>query len=305
MNTDNLPHKISVRRILAADLSLLLVSLIWGAGVPMSALLARAITPLWSIALRMVVASVCLFVIFPKRFISATRLEWSLSFRQAAITAAVFVFMAFGLVYSTASKQAFIGGLNVIFVPLLWWALFKTRPSHWLFAGAAVTTVGLLVMGFTPGMRFNFGDFLSLLMALAYSAQIINASHSVQRINPFSLVVLHIVLLAAILTVLAFVFEPLPDIALFTPKVCIVLAILSLFNTIICFIIQFYAQRYTSAAHTAIICSLEGLFGYIITVASGQDPFNMQCAVGGLMTVIGTFIAEAEVFTASHGKKTS
>ncbi|MEG1798784.1 MAG: hypothetical protein RR214_01240 [Synergistaceae bacterium] len=67
------------REILIADLMLIIVAFIWGAGMPMSALLAREITLLWAV-----------------------------SSLQTAILTVVFVFMTFGLVYSTASKQSFL-----------------------------------------------------------------------------------------------------------------------------------------------------------------------------------------------------
>lgn len=47
----------SAKQILMADMLLVLVAFIWGAGIPMSALLARSITPLWAVALRMLMAS--------------------------------------------------------------------------------------------------------------------------------------------------------------------------------------------------------------------------------------------------------
>ena len=51
-----LKTEFSAKQILMADMLLVLVALIWGAGIPMSALLARTITPLWAVALRMLLA---------------------------------------------------------------------------------------------------------------------------------------------------------------------------------------------------------------------------------------------------------
>ncbi len=67
------------KKILFADLTLVLVSFIWGAGIPLSAVLARGITPLWAVALRMAVASVFLLLLFPKKIFNATAKEWKIS----------------------------------------------------------------------------------------------------------------------------------------------------------------------------------------------------------------------------------
>ena len=293
------------KKILFADLTLVLVSFIWGAGIPLSAVLARGITPLWAVALRMAVASVFLLLLFPKKIFNATAKEWKISFIQTLILTGVFVSLTFGLVYSTASKQAFIGGLNVILVPLFVWGLYRVRPSAWIFAGAGVTTAGLLIMGFTPGMEFNFGDFLSFIMAIFYAIQVLGAEYCSRRVEPVRLVALHIIMLAVILTALAAIFEPVPNPAHFSVKIWGALLCVSLLNTVLCFILQFKAQRVTSASHTAVIFSLEGLFGYAIAVASGQDPFHLQGAVGGVLIIAGMLITELEGIIGRKPQSTS
>ena len=293
------------KKILFADLTLVLVSFIWGAGIPLSAVLARGITPLWAVALRMAVASVFLLLLFPKKIFNATAKEWKISFIQTLILTGVFVSLTFGLVYSTASKQAFIGGLNVILVPLFVWGLYRVRPSAWIFAGAGVTTAGLLIMGFTPGMEFNFGDFLSFIMAIFYAIQVLGAEYCSRRVEPVRLVALHIIMLAVILTALAAIFEPAPNPAHFSVKIWGALLCVSLLNTVLCFILQFKAQRVTSASHTAVIFSLEGLFGYAIAVASGQDPCHLQGAVGGVLIIAGMLITELEGIMGRKPQSTS
>ncbi len=288
--------KYTKEQILTADMLLVLVAFIWGAGVPMSALLAREITPLWAVALRMLIAASFLIIIFPKKIITATKRDWAVSSLLTAVLVGTFIAMTFGLIYSTASKQAFIGGLNVILVPLLVWTFYKTRPNKWVLAGALITTMGLLVMGFTPGMEFNFGDFLSFIMAIFYALQVLAAGFGSRRVDPFRLVALHIIMLAAVMTVIALIFEPIPDITLFSKKIWATLLCVSLCNTIICFIIQFKAQRITSESHVAVIFSLEGLFGYLVAVLSGQDPFLMQGALGGLLIIAGMLATESEIF---------
>lgn len=286
----------SARQIFIADMLLVLVAFIWGAGIPMSALLAREITPLWAVALRMLFAAFFLSLMFPKKIAASTFNDWKISSIQTVVLTGVFVSMTFGLIYSTASKQAFIGGLNVIMVPFFMWLLYRTKPNRWIIAGACLTTAGLLVMGFTPGMEFNFGDFLSFIMALFYAMQVLGAGYCSRRVDPIRLVALHIIMLAAVMTALALAFEPIPDFGAFPAKIWATLLCVSLGNTILCFIIQFKAQRVTHESHVAVICSLEGFFGFLVAVISGQDPFHMQGALGGLLIVLGTIATEADIF---------
>lgn len=292
----SLKTEYSAKQIFMADMLLVLVAFIWGAGIPMSALLARSITPLWAVALRMLMAAFFLILMFPKKIITSTGREWAISSVLTAVLTGTFISLTFGLVYSTASKQGFIGGLNVILVPIFMWAIYRTKPSLWVFGGAGITTSGLLVMGFTPGMEFNFGDFLSFIMAIFYALQVLAAGFGARRVEPYRLVALHIIMLAVVMTVLACIFEPIPDIRTFGVKIWATLLCVSLGNTILCFMIQFKAQRITPESHVAVIFSLEGLFGYMVAVMSGQDPFHLQGAIGGMLVIAGMILTETETF---------
>ena len=290
--TEQISH--TRKQIFLADMTLVVVAAFWGAGIPISALLARSITPLWAVVVRVVFSALFLFLFFPKKVLTASKRDWQLSTLLALIMVGVFVTMTFGLYYSTASKQAFIGGLNVIMVPLFIWALYKVKPSGWVLLSAGLTTLGLLVMGFTPGMEFNVGDLLSFVMAIFYALQCIGVGYCAKRVDPVRLVTLHIIVLAAIMLPLALIFEPVPRFASFPLKIWASILCVSLVNTTICFIVQFKAQRVSPETHVAIILSLESFFGYVLAVLSGQDPFHLQGAVGGLLVLAGMMLTEAE-----------
>ena len=284
----------SLREIIAADLTLLLVAAAWGAGIPFTADLAREISPVWGIALRMSLAGVCMALFFPRRMLKATGGEWGGGFCLALFLTVVYLLASFGLVYSTASKQAFIIGFSVLFVPFLVWFFHGKRPSNALFAGAALATVGLSVMGFTPGMRFNFGDMLSLVMSLIAAGHILVIGYYARRHDPTTLVLIQLVIVGVILLAIAFIFEPVPDFSSLSRRLWYELIFVSMVCTIICFTLQTRAQKTSPESHVAIILSTESLFGYVIAIGIGQDPFHLQGAIGGLCILGGVILSEAE-----------
>ncbi len=290
------------RRVLIADLTLVLVAFIWGLGIPISASMVRALSPLWSSALRMAVAAVAVFALYSPRIRNATRREWKYAFFLSCIVAVVFMLMSSALVYSTASKQAFIIGMSVLMVPFLAWIVNKVRPHPLVFAGAALGTAGLLVMAFTPGMRFNFGDTLNLIMCVFWAAQVIVIEYIVKRMEPTTLVALQLPLVAAILIAASFLVEGPVDLAAIRPLTWGQIVFTGLANTVLCFVLQTRAQRHTSASHAAIILALESVFGYLISVLSGQDPFILRGALGGLMITGGVVLSELETVVQERGK---
>lgn len=282
------------KKMLIADATLVLVAFIWGLGIPISADMVRNLSPIWSNALRMVVAGTAVAAIYPSRLRSATRTEWKYGLGLAVFVSTVFILMAFALIYSTASKQAFIIGTSVLMVPFLAWAVNKKRPNRLVFIGATLGTTGLLIMGFAPGMRFNFGDALNLIMCFFWAGQVIVIEYLVKRIDPTTLVALQLPLVGVIMTTIAFVVEGPIDLSAIPARIWAEIVFTGLINTVLCFILQTRAQRNTSASHAAIILSLESVFGYLVSVLSGQDPFIIRGAIGGLIITCGVLVSELE-----------
>ena len=66
--------------------------------------------------------------------------------------------------------------------------------------------------------------------------------------------------------------------------------------TVIPFLVQTVAQRFSPEVHAAILLSLEGPFGYVIAVLIGQEVLNFQIALGGVVILIGVALAELDTF---------
>ena len=70
----------------------------------------------------------------------------------------------------------------------------------------------------------------------------------------------------------------------------------SLGGTVVAFLVQCTAQRFTPESHAAVIMSLESPFGYLIAVALGLDPWSPRAALGGLLILGGVLLTESETF---------
>lgn len=292
------------KKMLIADATLVLVAFIWGLGIPISADMARNLAPIWSNALRMLVAGTAAAAIYPSHIRNATRKEWKYGLTLASFISTVFILMAFALIYSTASKQAFIIGTSVLMVPFMAWGLTKKKPHRFVFIGATLGTAGLLIMGFAPGMRFNFGDILNMIMCTFWAGQVIVIEYLVKRIDPTRLVALQLPLVAVIMTTIAFIVEGPIDLTSIPLRIWAEIVFTGLFNTVLCFILQTRAQKNTSASHAAIILSLESVFGYGVSVISGQDPFILRGAIGGFIITCGVLVSELETILDKKDKQT-
>jgi drug/metabolite transporter (DMT)-like permease len=216
------------------------------------------------------------------------------------LLAASFVAHILGLLFTTPGKQSFIAGSNVVMVPFLYALFYRRMPSIIATVGAVLTTVGLLVMAFTPGMTFNVGDALSLLLAFGIALHVLAVGNLSRRMDPVALTVVQMAAAGFILIFSAAFFEPLPFFRDVPMTVWGGILYVVLFVTVIPFLIQTVAQRYSPETHAAILLSLESPSGYVFAVLIGQEILNAQIVLGGLIILCGVFLAEMETFLRKH-----
>jgi drug/metabolite transporter (DMT)-like permease len=268
----------------------------WGSGFGTTNWLLGFMSPLWLLAVRFAASSAILWAVFRKRVLQLDRKELFLGFLLGGLLAASFVAHILGLLFTTPGKQSFIAGSNVVMVPFLFALFYRRMPSIIATAGAVLTTAGLLVMAFTPGMTFNVGDALSLLLAFGIALHVLAVGNLSRRMDPVALTVVQMAAAGFLLIVTAAFFEPLPFFRGVPPMVWGGILYVVLFVTVIPFLIQTVAQRYSPETHAAILLSLESPSGYVFAVLIGQEILNGQIVLGGLIILSGVFLAETETF---------
>ena len=69
---------------------------------------------------------------------------------------------------------------------------------------------------------------------------------------------------------------------------------LAVFSTMIAFMIQTVAQKYTKSTHTAIILSLEAVFGCIFAIIFLKEEFTMKILIGCFAILISIITSETK-----------
>ncbi|MGC9372329.1 MAG: DMT family transporter [Thermovirgaceae bacterium] len=286
----------SRKAVLLADGAMFVAAVFWGSGFGATNWLLGFMSPLWLLAVRFAASAAILWVVFRKRVMQLKRKDLVLGVLLGGLLAAAFVAHILGLLFTTPGKQSFIAGSNVVMVPFLYALFYRRMPSVIATAGAVLTTAGLLVMAFTPGMAFNVGDALSLLLAFGISLHVLAVGNLSRRMDPVALTVVQMASAGVLLTVSAALFEPLPFFRGVPPMAWGGILYVVLFVTVIPFLIQTVAQRYSPETHAAILLSLESPAGYVFAVLIGQEILNAQIVLGGLIILCGVFLAETETF---------
>jgi len=165
-----------------------------------------------------------------------------------------------GLATTTATNGGFLTGLYVFFVPLLGYALFRTRPHPIILFGVPMALVGIYFLNGGGGLHhFNSGDALVAGGAIFWGLHVLLLGH-IARLTGLPIFISAISFLVAggLACLFALGMEsPHPE-AIQAGWVEIAYA--AVLSTAVGFTFQAIGQQYVPAANAAIILSAESLF---------------------------------------------
>lgn len=280
------------RRSTYADLSLLIVAIIWGSGFIVTKNTIRHITPYYLLAFRFTVSFLLMGAVFFKRLKKSTLGDW-----KAGLIIGIFLFGGFatqtvGIQYTTAGKQAFLTVTNVVMVPFIYWAISKKKPDKYEVIAAFLCFMGIGILSFERDLKFGYGEFLSFLCAILFAFHIAGIGYFARKHDPIVLSVVQILAAAVFSTMFALFAEPwvgsVPSETVYS------ILYLATFSTLFAFLIQNVAQKYTSSTHAAIILSLEAVFGGIMALIFLKEPFTIRFLIGCLSILISIITAETK-----------
>jgi len=239
---------------LAADLSLLGVAAIWGFTFPAMQLGLRDLSALTLITLRFSLAALAMLLIFRRRALRFSRAGLGYSMLMGLLLAIAQTLQVIGLHYTTASKSAFITALYVVLIPILVVAVERVRPRASSIAGVVLAIIGLYLIT-NPSGGINKGDLLTILCSIVFSFYILAADILSPRFDPVPFTFWQIVTAALVSALLLGLTRDYKFVI--TPWSITTIVTTGLFATVLCYTVQMWAQRATSATHTVIILAAE------------------------------------------------
>ena len=278
------------RTSLTADLALLAVAAIWGLTFTAVQRALDAAAPMSFLAARFTLAAVVLALFFPRRVF---RINWRVVTVAALLglwLTAGYAFQTVGLLYTTASKSAFITGLSVVLVPLLALAVSRALPRPGSLLAVLLAAGGLYLLTSPGAVGLNKGDLLTLGCAAAFALHIVTTERAAPRHDPLPLAFWQIVTTAAACALLMGFLET-PRLPL-TPWTIAALAITGVFATALAFATQMWAQRRTSATHVAVIFTAEPVFAALFARFIQHEALGLTGLLGGLLILAGILLAQ-------------
>lgn len=285
-----------------ADLSLLLVAMMWGCTFLIVQHAVRVLPPLAFNSIRFTGAAALLALITALFY----RHEWKkLSWRMVlhSLLLGLFLFMGYalqtmGLLYTTTSNTGFITGLSVVIVPFLSLALLKHAISRYTWISAAIAVAGLYLLTFTgSGLSLNTGDGLVLLCAIAFALQVAYTGVYAPRYPALPLVTLQLAFVGLLSIAASLLVDGTAPLLhsrelIFQPDVLWALLVSIGPTSAFAFWIQTACQKYTTPSRVAIIYAMEPVFAAITGLIFGGETLGLSAALGCFCILAAMLMAE-------------
>lgn len=281
----------SSRQTIIADFSLMLIALFWGLGFVAMKDALESFSPFWLLTLRFFSGTALMALIFIKRIRSLSRDDL-----KAGSIIGLFLFLGFatqtvGLKYTTPGKQAFLTATYVVIVPFLSWMFRRKSPGLLSFLSSAICLAGMAMLTLQGGQTANLGDLLTLVCALFFACHILAIEHFARDRDPIILAVIQIGIVGLLSFPMALSFETWTGFGGGDGLGSIAFTVI--FCTVLAFIVQNTAQKFTPSTHTAIIMSMESVFGALAGIYFLGEIFTARMAAGCGLIFFAVLLTEA------------
>lgn len=284
-----------------AHAGLLLAASIWGGGFLAGKFALEEYPPFTILAFRFLGSALCLGLIF---FRSLRHCAKSVVKKGLSLGILQFIGLSVqlaGLNRTTPGKQAFLIASYVMFVPLLSCILLKKRINGRELLSSLMTLAGIGCISLNESLTIGLGEGLSVGFALLFGLQIICIGIFARNEDPIQLSFFQFLSSGVLATAITLLTTGVPQRCSLLTFGSLLYLILP--NTVLAFTIQNVAQRYTSETATAILLSLESMFGFLFSVWFLKEPVTPKIVFGCVLIFAAVLLSKTDAaqFLKKHG----
>jgi drug/metabolite transporter (DMT)-like permease len=194
-----------------------------------------------------------------------------------------------GLVYTAASKAAFIGSLYIVVVPIIG-IFFKKKTTRTVWFGVVIAVLGLYFLCITEDFYISFGDLVIFMSTFFFAIHIHLIGMVAVKVDGIRFVRNEAFFSVLWSSLIAFVFED-PNLASVI-KVVIPLIFSGILAVGVAYALQVTAQKYTNPDIAALLMSSEAFFGAVGGVLFLQEILTPRELLGGILVMTAVIIAQ-------------
>jgi drug/metabolite transporter (DMT)-like permease len=278
--------------------ALLLVTAGWGLTFPLIKDAIETVKPFSFISIRFAFAWGALMlgswvfeVLAPKK----PRLglaEWGAGSLLGLFLFGTYSLQTIGMQYTSSSNAGFLTGLSVVLVPLVL-RLMGVKVGFYSLLGIFLSAIGVALLSIRDQFSFNKGDFLVIGCAIMVSLHIVFVGRFSRKFDPVRLTQIQIFVCLILSCMCAGLIEGSEfHVSVISPKAWGAMAFCGLVATAVAYLVQNSAQAYVSPVKTALILTLEPVFGALFSMILLKETLGWGQWAGGALMVAAMIVAE-------------
>ena len=281
--------------------ALIAMTFIWGTSFVILKNTLESISTLYILAVRFTGAALIMAVFGAREWRKADRKYLIGGALMGACMFVAYVFQTYGLVYTTPGKNAFLTTTYCVIVPFLYWLIRGKKPDGWNIAAAVLCVIGVGLISLDAELSVNKGDILTVICGLFYALHIIVSAAYVRGRSVILLTAVQFGTAAVLSWISAVMFAPAPSGA--PASAWLSVAYLCIMCTAVCFGLQAFGQKYSPPSQTAVIMTLESVFGAAISVVFFNEKLTLKIFLGFAAMFIAVLISETKLSFLRRGRQ--
>lgn len=279
-----------------AELSLVMVTFIWGGTFLFTKFGLNFTTPGFYLMIRFSIAFLLSLMFFFKYL---KNIEFT-TFKHGTLLGFLFgcgfLFQTYGLQFTTVSKSAFITGMIVPVTPFVYKLLEKRKVPLWSKIGVIIASIGLLLFTNPQFDALNNGDILTLISTFFWAFYITYLDIFTKNTNGIQISAQFVFLqfLSALPTVIIafFIFDLRSFHLVINQDLIISLAYNGIIASFLVTLIHTSVQKFTNPIKAALIFALEPIIATALAVLTINEIINLREFTGGMLMLLGVLASE-------------
>lgn len=270
---------------------IMLQSVIYGVGNPLTKVAYESITPFWLLTFRFSIAFFIFFLFFGKRILSELKAAKFLQYFPASLCMALaYITCNLALNFTSATNVGFLMSLPVIFTPLLAVVILHQKYDFKYLSLQIIVLIGLyLLCSNEGGFTLNKGDLLALITAIALSGSLVFGKKSLESLDAITISAAQAGVTAFISFICALLFDDFSVVPNIAPAALGVIIYLALTCTCIAYVLQNSALVQLSSSTVSMLQCTQPILTAICSFIILREIMSFRGVLGGVI-IIGTIL---------------
>lgn len=272
------------------DIALLLTAIFWGLGFVFMDIALGQLNTFTILTIRFLGSALIIFIFGYKKILKGYKKDFINGAILGVALFLAFAFQTYGLLFTSAARNAFLTAANVVVVPVILSVFYKKKIKANVKLGAILMFSGIGLLSGIGSGEINTGDVLTLICSVFFALHIIFISRFSNSKNILLLVFAQL-LVAGIISLLTALLTSTLDFNGIT-NIGYALFYVVIFSTCITFFLQNYGLSEVESSKGAIILSTEALFGTLGSIFILGESLDVMTLIGFALMFIGIIVTE-------------